>query len=214
MMSREEVLGRYRRLREVGRRHHSGAIQFLARTAILEHARRLGLAAGRTVMADSEEELTLVFDLAIYTAKEGRTRAIDRYAKTAQLSCGTDESLMLNAMRNARFSIWRVERRHDTAGLIVTDVLRQTDVWLVDEGLEASAQDGLCFASRLYDVDNFAVTSGVVVPVDRDIVEDALADPLSCRHSDPERVGDDPRFAAAIYRAAIDDGIMERVAFN
>jgi len=27
-------------------------------------------------------------------------------------------------------------------------------------------------------------------------------------------VGDEPRFAAAIYRAAIDDGIMQRVAFN
>jgi len=27
-------------------------------------------------------------------------------------------------------------------------------------------------------------------------------------------VGDEPRFAAAIYRAAIDDGIMHRVAFN
>jgi hypothetical protein len=27
-------------------------------------------------------------------------------------------------------------------------------------------------------------------------------------------VGDEPRFAAAIYRAALDDGTMQRVAFN
>ncbi|MEO9189243.1 MAG: hypothetical protein ABI224_04450 [Acetobacteraceae bacterium] len=214
MMNREEILGRYRHLREVGRRHHSAALQFLARTTVLEHARRLGLAAGRMIIADSDEELTLVFDLAIYTAKEGRTRAIDRYAKAARLASGTDESLTLDAMRNARFSIWRVERRHDTAGVIVTDALRQADAWLIDEGLEASVQEGFCFAGRLYDIDDFAVTCGVVVPVDRDIIEDALADPLVCRHPDPERVGDDPRFAAAIYRAALDDGIMERVLFN
>jgi hypothetical protein len=35
----------------------------------------------------------------------------------------------------------------------------------------------------------------------------------TCR-VDPQRVGDEPRFAAAIYRAALDDGIMQRVAFN
>ena len=214
VMTREEVLGRYRHLREVGKRHHSAALQFLARTAILEHAKRLGLAAGRTIIADSDEELTLVFDLAIHTAKEGRTRAIDRYAKAARLASGTDESLTLDAMRNARFSIWRVERRHDTAGLIVTDALRQTDAWLIDEGLEASVEDGFCFASRLYDIDSFAVTCGVVVPIDRDIIEDALGDPVICRHPDLEPLGDDPRFAAAIYRAAIEDGAMEHVVFN
>ena len=32
--------------------------------------------------ANSMEEMTLVFDLAIYTAREGRSRAIDRYAQS------------------------------------------------------------------------------------------------------------------------------------
>jgi hypothetical protein len=35
----------------------------------------------------------------------------------------------------------------------------------------------------------------------------------SCRIG-PQRVGDEPRFAAALYRVALDDGIMHRVAFN
>lgn len=115
---------------------------------------------------------------------------------------------------HARFSTWRIERRHDIAGVIVVDALRQSDAWLVDEGLEASAQNGMCFAGRLCDTDAFATTSGVVVPIDGAVVEDVLTDALACRHPDPERVGDDPRFAAAIYRAAIESGIMERVAFN
>ena len=214
MMSRGQVLCRYRHLRAVGMRHHSAALPFLARAAVLEHARRLGLAVGELLIADTKEELTLVFDLAIHTAKQGRSRAIDRYAKIAQLSPATDELLILDAMRHARFSIWRVERRHDVAGLIVTDALRRTDAWLVDEGLEASAENGMCFASRLCDTDTFAITCGVVVPVNGAIVEDALIDALACRRADPERVGDDPRFATAIYRAALDYGIMESVAFN
>ena len=98
-MTRNEVLSRYRHLRAISTQHHSAALKFLARSTILEHARRLGLAKGKTLFVQSEEELTLVFDLAIYTAKEGRSRAIDRYAKAAQLLEGSDEALMLDAMR-------------------------------------------------------------------------------------------------------------------
>jgi hypothetical protein len=149
LMKRKEVLRRYRNLRAICTRHHTAAVKFLAQIAIMESARRLGLTAGHVLIADSTEELTLVFDLAIYTAREGRTRAIDRYAKAAQLPAGSHEMQMLEAMCRARFSIWRIERRHDTCGLVVTDQFRQTETWLVDEGLAATARDGMCFASRL-----------------------------------------------------------------
>jgi hypothetical protein len=213
-MKREDVLRRYRHLRAIGMHHHSAALKCLARPAIVEHARRLGLMAGQTLIANSEEELTLVFDLAIYTAREGRSRPIDRYAKAAQLSPDSDEIVMLEAMCRARFSIWRIDRRHDACGLVVSDLLRQAEAWLIDEGLEVSGTAGMCFASRLCDVDQFAITSGVIVPVDRSMLEDVLTDVLACRHADPKRVGDDPRFASAIYRAALDGGIMEDVVFT
>jgi hypothetical protein len=183
-------------------------------TCHLESARRLGLTAGQVLIADSTEELTLVFDLAIYTAKEGRTRAIERYAKAAQLPAGSDEMRMLEAMCRARFSIWRIERRHDTCGLVVTDELRQAETWLVDEGLAATARHGMSFASRLCEVGQFAITNGVMVPVQGPMIKQALTGTLASCRVDPQRVGNEPRFAAAIYRAALDDGIMHRVAFN
>jgi hypothetical protein len=37
-------------------------------------------------------------DLAIHTAPPGRSRVIDRYARSAQLPPGSDEALMLEAM--------------------------------------------------------------------------------------------------------------------
>jgi len=104
-MTREEVLCRYRHLREISRRHHSAALKFLVRPTIMEHARRLGLTKGKVLVAESEEELTLVFDLAIHTAREGRSRAIDRFAQAAHFIQGSDEALMLEAMRQGRFSI-------------------------------------------------------------------------------------------------------------
>ena len=216
-MTRNEVLCRYRHLRAISTQHHSAALKFLAQPTIMEHARRLGLTKGKVLVAESEAELTLVFDLAIYTAKEGRSRAIDRYAQAAQLLQGSDEALMLEAMRRARFSIWQVRERHETVGLVVTDMLRKVEAWLVDESLEATVPHGTAFAGRLCDPGGFAMTGGVAVPVDRDLFDEISADPLNLLalwHTQPARVADDPRFATAIYRAAIDEGVMADVVFK
>lgn len=213
-MTREEILDRYRRLRAISVDHHSAALKFLSRATILLHAKHLGLAAGGILAAETDEEMTLVFDLALYTANEGRSRALDRYARAVRLAPGSDEARMLDAQRAAHFSIWRIERRHDAAGLIVTDVLREVEAWLVDEKLEASAPEGMSFAGRLSAPESFAMSCGVAVPVDRDLIQEVARDTLAWRRGDPDLVAQDPRFAIAIYRAAIDSGIMESVAYE
>lgn len=210
-----EIMDRYHCLRAVSTRHHSGALGCLARQAILEQAKHLGLAYGRTLIADSEEEMTLLFDLAIYTAKPGRSRAIDRYAKSVMLQPGSDEALTLDAMCQARFSLWRIERRHEIAGVMVADLLRDRETWLLDQGLAHSAHPGMTVASRLCWPAEFAMTCGVIVPVNVELIEDAFDDSAAwLSHADPQSLADDPRFAAAIYRNAIGTGIMENVVYR
>jgi hypothetical protein len=108
----------------------------------------------------------------------------------------------------------RIEQRHKTAGLIVTDVLREAEAWLIDERLEESAPEGVAFAGRLSKPDGFAMTCGAVVPVDRDLIEEVTLDTLAWRRGNPEQVAQDPRFAIAIYRAAIDSGMMGGVTYE
>ena len=60
-MTRDQILQRYRHLRMISTGHHSGALKFLSRQALLEHAKRLGLATGSMLVAESEAEMTLVF---------------------------------------------------------------------------------------------------------------------------------------------------------
>ena len=213
-MTRKEILARYRHLRTISTHHHSAALKFVPQPAILEHAKRLGLARGQVLVFESEEEITLVFDLALYTAREGRSRALDRYARAVQVPPGSDEARMLDALRQARFSVWRIERRHETAGLVVIDVLREAEVWLMDEKLKASAPKGMMFAGRVCEPESFTMTCGVIVPVTRDLIDEVALDTLAWRRGDPGQVAQDPRFATAIYRAAIDNGIMEHVAYR
>ena len=111
--ARNAVLARYRQLREISKKHHHDILKLISGDAMLQQARRLGLVQGRTLILDDMEEMSYVFDLAIYTAPPGRSRAIDRYARSAQLPPGSDEALMLEAMRAARFAILIIGPRHD-----------------------------------------------------------------------------------------------------
>jgi hypothetical protein len=212
--SRGEVLARYRHLREISKRHHSQIVKLLSRDVILQHARRLGLSHGNTLVLDTMDELTLAFDLAIHTAPAGRSRAIDRYARSARVAPGSDEALMLEAMRNARFAVVLVQRRHPSAGLIVTDLSRKVELWLVDEGLEISLPVGATFATRYFALDRFVMTAGVGMPVDRDLLATAVESAPQLLNKSHAEAIEDRRFAEAIYRAAIADGIMEGVAYQ
>jgi hypothetical protein len=212
--SRGDVLARYRRMREISKRHHSNVMKLLSKDSILQQARRLGLADGKTLVLDSMDELMLAIDLAIHTAAAGRSRAIDRYARSAQFAPGSDEALVLEAMRDARFAVVLVQRRHQAAGLIVTDVFRKIGLWLVDEGLEISLPEGSAFATRYYTPDRFSMTAGVGMPVDLELLARAVASmPQLLRRSGVETI-EDRRFAEAVYRAAIADGIMEGVTYQ
>jgi hypothetical protein len=212
--TREQVLARYRHLRAISKRHHSKALDFLTKDAMLHHARRLGLAIGKTLIFDDMDELTYAFDLAIHTAPADRSRAIDRYARAARLPAGCDEALVLDAMCQARFSVVKIERRHEAAGMMVKDVFRPIEHWLVDEGLESSVPDGSVLATRLFTPDGFSMGAGAFVPFDRELLDDVLDDTPQLRRKRPAEACDDRRFAEAVYRIALADGVMQRVAYR
>jgi hypothetical protein len=213
-LSRTEVLNRYRRFREIGKQHHSALLKFLTKDAVISQARRISLAQGKTLVLDSMDDLNFVFDLLIYTAPKDRSRAIDLYAKAAQLAPETEEALVLEAMRHARFSVISCVRRHAVAGLIVKDLFRDQEFWLVDESLESSLPDGAVLATRLYTLESFTMTAGVLVPLDIELIEYAIADTPQLLRKGQEEVINDRRFAEAIYRAAVVSGIMEQVAYQ
>ena len=213
--SRDEVLARYRRLRAINQRHHHEILKLISRDALLHQARRLGLARGKTLILDDMDEMHYVYDLAIHTALPDRSRAIDRYARSVRLAAGSSEAFVLEAMRAAHFAILAIERRHETAGLIATDLVRRAEVWLVDIGLESSMPDGGIIATRLYTMGRFSMTAGVNVPLDPGMIQDVLV-------GLPRRLGDSPlttlidrrSFAEAIYRAALASGIMDRIKYQ
>ena len=211
---RDGILDRYLHLREISKKIHHEILECISVDALLNHARRLGLADGKTLLLEHEDEMHFVYDLAIYTAPPDRSRAIDRFAKSAKFEAQSDEGLMLDAMRRSQFAILLIEQRHDTMGVIATDIFRKTKVWLVDVGIESSMEDGELIATRLLTPGPFSMTAGVMVPFETEMLE-PICGLLSQRvgNSNLSRVADHRRFAEAVYRVALANHVMDSMTY-
>src|ERR1700738_137499 len=162
--TRDDILAGYLHLREISKRLHAEVLKPISGDTLLKHPRRLGLAQGKTLILDDMDEMYYVYDLAIYTAPADRSRAIDRYAKSAKFEPQSDERLMLDAMRASQFAILLIEQRHDTVGLLATDILRNSKVWLLDVGLESSIDAGELIVNRLLTPGKVSTTARVNIP--------------------------------------------------
>jgi hypothetical protein len=121
---------------------------------------------------------------------------------------------VLEAMRHARFSVWRVERRHETAGLILRDVLRDEEAWLVDETMEKSPPVGVAIAGRLLRPEGFLMNARIAVPVSPDLLKMAFDRTPALKRAEGDAVAGDPRFATGIYRAAVATRAMGSVRLS
>jgi len=219
-MTRTEILTRYRRLRQISNEHHQAVLDIIAPDVVLDWARRIDLTQGKTVVSDSEYEIGLAEDLAIYVARLGRSHPLDRYARAAGFAPGSDEVMVLEAMRRARFSLWRIERRHETAGLVLRDLLRDEEIWLLDEAMAPNARPGMEMAARLVQPDRFAMTARLIVRIIPELMtlpelmEEVLTRVPALKRLQGSALAEDPRFAIAIYRAAVAAGVTDFVRFK
>ncbi len=213
-MTRAEILSRYRHLRAASREIHSAAMKLVTTDTLLEIGRRLGMVQGRrTFVLESDDEFSLIADLAVHTSRMGRSRAIDRLARNARFAPGSDEATMLEAARAAWFTTWRVERRHDDAGVLIHDELRDEQLWLVDIGHEEGARPGQHFFGRLKRAGDFVMGCGVVVPASFELMEELETTPPNWDAPTPFAMAQDPRLATAVYRAAVRIKMFSRMAY-
>lgn len=212
-MTRKDLLKRYRAYRQICTALQTAALGHVSAEGLQTVFRQLGLLDGKVLVTDHEEDLVLGFDLALYTARPGRSRAIDRFARM-HADTSADASKMLQALCGSFFSIFKFTRYHDVAGLILEDTLRGGEVWLMDEGLEATAVLGTLVAMRLAQPDDFAISCGVVILINADRLDD-LADHLAraALPAEPARLADDQRLPRIIYKMALSTGLTEHVSY-
>lgn len=213
-MGRDEILTRYRRYRQACTSIQTDALKCVSNAGFMAAAKHLGISDGKRIVAESEDDLVLVFDLALHTAPRGRKRAIDRFSRSYR-PAGDDEAAVLAALHDTCFSLFRVTAKHAEAGLLLEDLLRGGETWLVDVNLEATVQSGAVMAMRLAKPDEFAISCGVAVPIDAETLEE-LFDYLTDggELDDLAPLADDPRFAESVYQLALELGLTAYVGYR
>jgi hypothetical protein len=213
--SRVAILGRYRRYSELRKEIQSAALENVSDSSYLAHAKRIGLSDGRVVFADDDSEVALVYDLALYTAQPGRTRAIERCARKRLKAAQPEEAVVLQGLLASRFSIFGVVGRCEPAGVLLEDLMRGGTIPLLDRGLEQSARPGDVFAMRVAPIEDFVINCGAVVPMNSATFE-VMIDFLTGGVAEAERaaLADHRRFAAALYELAIELGLMSSIIYR
>ena len=214
-MTETDLVQHYRYLRGIAEEIQNGALDLVQQSTMLEFGRRLGVVRMGELCLDDEEN-KLACDLAIHTARPGRSRAIDRYARSATFRSDSDEARVLAALQEARFTTFQFETRHAVAGAIAYDVLLKQDFHLMDVSIGLSAKPKDAFVGRLVELDGFRMSCISVVPMTRVLIEAALPRlPSDLTKGTVISAFQDPRCAIAFYRTAIELGYMQRtVSFD
>ena len=165
-ITREEALALYHPIRASVRRIVSAAIPVCNQSDFMRAAKQLGLwVEGKISLPEGDQAAEMLSDIALFEPNQRGRRAFDVFlaAKARQLDAA--DVALAQWMGKALFSLFRCTGRHGIAGVSLEDLLdRNRTLWLMDEGMEASAPTEGAFGMRLFDAGEFHVGFGIVVP--------------------------------------------------
>lgn len=161
---RDGLLARYRRYREINTHHQTVLARRQWSGSVPGIAVRLGLVESRDELAEKElDDMAPALDLALYARAADGASEVQRYLAALGGDLEGDDRAVLEAMSEARFSLFEVLERHPVAGLVLQDVLTGQDLWLMDESLEASAPEDCRLWLRIFQPGDFWMTTGAAI---------------------------------------------------
>ena len=217
----DPVLNRYKELRARGRALNDRLIKQLPKTAIRECAKKLGLLEGKTLVLDSEHELSVLFDYCLYSHRRGNKTVIDRYLEHAPPAVPSEEDMrLLNAMSNAYYSLFLVDAVQTDKGATLHDLLRDKTFFLMDTGLGQSVRPELMLAGRVLSLADFAMNSGAFIPLQGTAVKQEVGSIVK-KFQKHKKAGDvvfspaqEGAFSAQIIRVLLRAGAFDRLMFR
>lgn len=232
-MSDSPTEARYLDLAEARDALLNGAARRIPLASLAAQARALTLWHHNQVEPGSEAQLACVLDLGMFAPVGGHKPALPRLAAAATPPPGSPDEAMLRALQGARFSLYRVGEADPRGGRRLHDLCRDETLWLMDRHLAAHGAAGTYIGARLARPEEFAMTCGVICPLDprvlvslmenREPLEGGVPDPIPPTPDDPlirmlldedgaqdrlAELAEDPRLALATYRAALDHGML------
>lgn len=195
------AIERYRRIAALRFEIQSAALAKVPRPIMQHWAKHLGLWSGKEIVAPDEFSASLLADLAVHTPWNKQDPGIWRHQEP-QSEDAAERAALLDALRGSRFSLFRIAEPAMQGGVMVQEVGSEVPQWLMDEALARSVPPGAPFAARVAQLDEFMITTGAIVRVDKDIMDAVKG--MKTR-SAPDGRQDEASFASNLYKAVLED---------
>jgi hypothetical protein len=201
---------RYRTLRAVASRHQNAAVAKVSKTAMNRGATDMGLLDGKTMLLETDQELTILFDHLIYDRVSRGKTPMQRYLDKLPETDDADEALVRGGMSRQVLTLFEIEKVEHGTGLLGRDLLRDRTHFVVDELLSISASPGQTLVLRLLDLGDWFIASGAGFPITSELAAELRELPVP----DPETPKDREALAAKIIAAGFESGCTGAVEFR
>ena len=168
-MNYEEVLAEYVRLRPRRLELNAKLTRQLSKKVILKGGRKLGLFVDGTLCFETEDETSVLMDYCIHECRDLGRNTVERYLTRPGID--EEDRGLLQAMKMARFSLFRITETVRGVGVKALDLFRQESVFIVDINFGSTARNGLVLASRVMPFVDHLTTTGAALPVDEELFD-------------------------------------------
>jgi hypothetical protein len=212
------VLPIYQRFRQVNLRVNHKLVETLSKDVLNEGARRLGILQRDVIVFGSEDEAPVLMDYCICNVYRNGMNAVQHYLTASPPRAGSDEMILLQAMQQAYYSLFRVNAQEPGVGVAIQDALRGDSAFLADIGFSHSMPKGQIFASRLIPLEDFVMTGGAGLPVNQSAMsrivkelEHSFGSTTDLGHLSDTQEAD---LAAMVIRTLLRSGASEQIQYQ
>ena len=168
-----QLVSHYKEIRRIICDLQNGALlNYISKKTLDVCGKKLGVLQNKTFVLDDMDQMGVVMDYCIYDYWEDGFNTVAPYRADSQLDPDSEEYKVVNAMSESFYTLVQVEDVLPGVGARVNDVMGNRQFLLVDLGLGRTAAKGMVIATRLLPFEDFVTTSGAVLPVDRETLEE------------------------------------------
>lgn len=162
----DEFLERYKPLKFTLMQLHSTIHDELSAQSDKNAGKKLGLMRKNVLTFETESQLPIFQDYCLYDCRVSGKNAIQRYAARHPQLPDSIEKTCLDAMLDARFSVYAVQDILEGYGVMFQDIFTSSPPFLLmDIALGNSCVKDTLFAGRILPMPDFSIATGAMMPL-------------------------------------------------
>ena len=203
---------RYQQLRAANVKLSQRILETVPKKAWDDIGDAIGILRDGVLVFDSEDMVGVLGDCLLYNWFQNGKNVVQLFASTHVMNSGSDEDVVLRACLSAKYRILKVQSALPGAGIYCQDLLSGFELFLMDVGMSKTATKGYSVATRTLPIDEYWVTGGAGLPIDKETPIDEARRQLERDY--PDLVEAPDGMALPIVRACLAAGAGDRVRYE